>query len=301
MGGQSILGAYENLEKREWAPSELFRVVSVPYRLEPNTVAAYGLETFDGLLNVVPASRSLFWRDAFPAPNPAIFVGYNYITHQNALDFLCCTSYPLDRIAPLDTLRLANVGFLLSLMPIDSPDLTQVSGPDDRRVPPRRGDSVDVRLKGLAAMLLGKVDVYVYRVPDPLPRAHMATRIETAQAAPGSAAIAAVAQLAVSGAAVVVPEAAAGLHPDDGAKVSAVVEIPDGYAITVSAPQGGVLLLNQLWRPYWQVLVDGVMVAPPVEANLIEMAVDLPAGASQVEFLYKPPLLRQTVLGMLAR
>jgi hypothetical protein len=292
MGGQSVLVAYDDLTRHDWSGPAPVRVVSLPYRLEPNTVAAYGLESFDGLLNIVPELRSRFWAAAFRAPNPNLTVGYNYISSQDGLDFLCCESYPLARIAAPEVLRLANVGFVLSLLPLEGEGLTQVAGPVAGWRPPRRGDALRERLSGYGRMLLGPVGVHVYRLDEPLPRAHVARRVEAAPAEIDPETVQAVARAALDGAALVEPAALPGLRGDESARVESVTETPDGYRVAVAAPAGGVLLVNQLWRPFWRVEIDGVPQPPPVAANLIEMAVALPPGARRVELRYSPPRLR---------
>ncbi|MCZ8374878.1 MAG: hypothetical protein O9342_05835 [Beijerinckiaceae bacterium] len=66
--------------------------------------------------------------------------------------------------------------------------------------------------------------------------------------------------------------------------------------IAVEAPSGGVLLLNDVWHPWWFAEVDGVP-ARILRANGIFRAVVLPRGARQVTFRFEPVrgLLRQAL------
>jgi hypothetical protein len=64
--------------------------------------------------------------------------------------------------------------------------------------------------------------------------------------------------------------------------------------ITVDVPRGGVLLLNDIWHPWWFAEVDG-MPAKVLRANGIFRAVVLPRGAKQVTFRFEP------VRGMIRR
>lgn len=64
--------------------------------------------------------------------------------------------------------------------------------------------------------------------------------------------------------------------------------------VAVAAPQGGVLLLNDVWHPWWFASVDG-QPAPVLRANGIFRAVILPPGAKTVRFEFRP--LRGVMLG----
>jgi len=57
--------------------------------------------------------------------------------------------------------------------------------------------------------------------------------------------------------------------------------------IDATSPQGGFLVLNDVWHPWWQVEVDGKP-ANLLRANVIFRAVELPAGAHQVRFVFRP-------------
>lgn len=59
--------------------------------------------------------------------------------------------------------------------------------------------------------------------------------------------------------------------------------------IAVEAPRGGVLLLNDVWHPWWFAEVDGEP-ARILRANGIFRAVLLPDGARQVTFRFEPAL-----------
>lgn len=57
--------------------------------------------------------------------------------------------------------------------------------------------------------------------------------------------------------------------------------------LSVNAPQGGYLVLNDTYYPGWSAFVDGVEV-PVHRANISVRAVKLPVGAREVEFKYVP-------------
>ncbi len=58
-------------------------------------------------------------------------------------------------------------------------------------------------------------------------------------------------------------------------------------AVEVDAPAGGILLLNDVWDPWWRVSVDGKE-AEILEANVIFRAVVCPRGHHLVRFTFEP-------------
>ncbi len=57
--------------------------------------------------------------------------------------------------------------------------------------------------------------------------------------------------------------------------------------VAVDAPDGGWLVLNDVWHPWWRVEIDG-QPAPLLRGNVIFRAVSLPPGARQVRFYFDP-------------
>jgi hypothetical protein len=57
--------------------------------------------------------------------------------------------------------------------------------------------------------------------------------------------------------------------------------------VTVDAPSGGMLLLNDVWDPWWRVAIDGVE-AELLRANVIFRAVQVPPGKLTVRFRFEP-------------
>jgi len=57
--------------------------------------------------------------------------------------------------------------------------------------------------------------------------------------------------------------------------------------VSVNAPDGGYLVLNDVWHPWWRVEIDGQR-SDVLRANGIFRAVKLPAGARQVRFYFAP-------------
>jgi hypothetical protein len=68
--------------------------------------------------------------------------------------------------------------------------------------------------------------------------------------------------------------------------------------VAVQATRGGVLLLNDVWHPWWFAEIDGKR-TPVLRANGIFRAVILPAGATEVVFRFEP--VRGLIRGLMTR
>jgi hypothetical protein len=278
MGGQTIHHGYTNLSERPWQTPELLRAATVPYRLDPNTVAAYGLESFDGLVNSYARSRAEWWRWAFPGVAIGVTTGYTYIANQQSTDFLCCRSYPVEKIVGLDRLRLGNVGYLVSVLPLVGEGIEQISGPKDGRTPPRRDDPMSGKIKRFLELLADPGEVYVYSIMNPLPRAWLAQGVTTAETYEERL------QLALKHQAVVTtPTALPEARPGN---IKLIKQVKDGYDLELEAPDGGVLLVNVPYNKYWQAEAgDKKLTILP--ANDLHIAIGLPTGLSNLTLRYR--------------
>jgi hypothetical protein len=58
-------------------------------------------------------------------------------------------------------------------------------------------------------------------------------------------------------------------------------------AISVDAPGGGILVLNDVWHPWWRATIDGKP-ADILKANVLFRAVVVPPGRHEVRFSFHP-------------
>lgn len=296
-GGQVPTTLIGNLAHPDWAPTDHpFRVVTVPYRLDPNTVSAYGLESFDGFVNNPPAGHSLYWRHAICGDRAGCsWLAQTYILSAAAVDLQCCRSYPAATLLPpLDALRAGNVEYVVSVLPIDG--LEQVSGPAADSVPPRRDDPLVPRLRALLGLILDPQPVHVYRLPDALPRAFVAEGIDPVEGPVESPAWTerAVAS-AIARRVAVDPAAAATLPAPHPGRVVRVEEIRDGYRLDLELPEGGLVAVNAPWSPFWQASGDDGAALTIASANLIHTVIAVPPGTRGVTLLHRRPLLREVL------
>ncbi len=301
MGGQAIYRNYPNLAQRDWAPQRLFRSVTIPFRMDPDTTAAYGLESFDGLTNVRFNSKVLFWEKAMPRANRAVDTGYLYVTSHDFMDFLCCRSYDAATVLKLDALRFGNVEFVISALPLGGGGLERVSGPDSDSIPPRRGEPMMDKIAGLLHLLFTPTNAYIYRIPDPLPRAFVARGVIAGTTQPDDEA----------GYDVLIAQALdrrAVVAPDDigllggpltnlpAGRVLSVKKAFEGYDIGIDMPAGGVLVINSPWAPFWQAEASGRRLQV-VATNAIHSAIAVPPGEILIRFRYLRPMLREVIFG----
>ena len=91
------------------------------------------------------------------------------------------------------------------------------------------------------------------------------------------------------------PQSQVVLSPEDAEKVpsggigNASLKDCDSQKVVVdvNAPYGGVLVLNDVWHPWWRATVDG-QEQPIMRANVIFRAVAVPPGQHKVSFVFTP-------------
>ncbi len=293
-GGQSQYWVFDNLRHPDWAPKHPFRTVTIPYGLFPNTVAGYGLETFDSLLNVVPAQRGRFFQYGLPDGHTSSV--HNYIVSARSVDFLCCAEYDFLGERDLVLLRMANVEFVLSVLPLKGAGLKLVSGPPAGTLPPRRDDPLMKKIAGFLSMLWQRRNVYVYRIADVLPRAFVARGAATVTETDVRSRTYYDALANQANRHLIAPTG--GSNAPNGATaaygtgvVRAVAAVPGGYDLSVTMDAAGTVVVNTPFLPFWKArAADGTQLRT-AEVNAIHTAIAVPEGTHIIHFRYaRPPL-----------
>jgi len=297
-GGQSQFHSIENLTNRDWAPDEPFRVITIRHRRPEPMIAAgfYGLDTFDSSVNLTPAPIIRYWNLAIRRSGqsnegmPRIMLDYDQWSSEKR-------SLRIDGMVDLDMLGIANVGFVLSPVPLYGGGVEKVSGPDDDTFSIFRGLNTAEEKLGYLRHRLRKIvrygKVYVYRVPQSLPRVFPATAVKrVADDLSDEALLRNVKKEALKRVVFVRGKEASVLNQrPEGMQVTDYQLVTNGYDIQVDAPDGGVLVVNTAYLPFWKAWADGRPV-PVVQANMVHMALAVPPGTKTVKLRYRRPFFR---------
>jgi hypothetical protein len=277
------------------------RVSSVVYRLPAGLMSAAGLDTIDGFINLRLKRQADYWhkgvlRERFTEIGQSLLKSPGW-------DMKCCSSYELDKFVDIDFLRIANVGYIFSKLPLQSINPSLISGPTAVEPPPRNSDPILSRLGRYGRLNFKPAPILVYRLANPIPRVFAAKGVvRTGDALSAEDFLQRVKKYALEHYAVV----RAGSAPSGIQKANLSLKIlkyrliRDGIAIQVEAPQGGIVVVNIPYVSYWNAEVDGAK-ATVFSANQIHLAIDVKPGGKTILLRYKRPLLRDKIFSSKSR
>ena len=67
--------------------------------------------------------------------------------------------------------------------------------------------------------------------------------------------------------------------------------LPDGFALQLSSPNGGVVIVNTPYLPFWN--IKNVPIFP---INGFQIGIAVPAGTEHLTLSYKRPTLREILI-----
>lgn len=297
-GGQSQFHSIENLTNRDWAPDEPFRVITIRHQRPEPMIAAgfYGMDTFDSSTNLTPAPIIRYWNLSVRPPGqmkehmPRVMLEYGQWSSEKR-------SLNISGLVNLDMLGIANVGFVLSPVPLHGGGVKKVSGPDDDTFSIFRGLNTMAEKWGYFRHRLRKImrygKIYVYRLPQSLPRVFSATAVKrVADGLSDEALLRHVEKEALQRVIFVREKQSSALNQSpEKLLVEDYRLVTNGFDIQVDAPDGGVLVINVAYLPFWKAWADEKPVAV-VQANMVHMAVAVPPGTQKVTLRYRRPFLR---------
>lgn len=296
LGGQGDYHRVAALTHPDWLPPDTdrhsFRTVSLYEAPTSNIVAGfYGFDTFDGQMNLNNKYWGRYWSAVMyddPSHNLTTRIGWRW-------DLWDGKAYDAGRHVRLDLLAAANVRYLLSPLPLATAGLRLVHEAARAywlRGSPEIFGGMGGFLRHQLRVLAGGGDIFVYELADPAPRLYAATAVVNAPAAMDHNAYYDLVSAAVAKRQVVVSDADAGIV---GQAAPMTIEtwraVEDGYDVTLSAPEGGILVVNTTYWPWWQATADGRDL-PLVAADGVHLAVTVPAGARNIRIRYHRPMLR---------
>lgn len=296
-GGQGNMIAYETLKRDDWKPKEDFRVATMFDTPNANIVAGmYGLDVFDGQMNMAHIAWDDYWKS---------------IVHRDPTHILTTRigskwqywdgrAYDVERHLRLDLLGIANVRFLLSAMPLKGEGLRAVVVPAAGEQAKQRPESFPSQFDFFKFRLRRVFDPgrhYVYELPRFLPRVFAATGVEVAP--PGMDGMSLHDRVAASAFRGIVTVGANDAGAFDGLGKLNVLRfrrIIDGYDIVVDAPAGGILVINNMFVPFWRATAGDERRLKAVPANAaMHTAIAVPPGVKDIRILYRRPLLRERI------
>jgi hypothetical protein len=299
--GQIQFHGIRNLVQKPEADEGLVRTVTMRmWRPEPNLVAGvYGRDSLDGTINLVSRDLTDYWNQGIMKDRRARYDMPEFALEPRFFDPQT-RIYALDNQVSLAHLAIGNVRYVVSGLPMAAPGLHEVS------VPPAQ-EQLGVAPASMSEKLLHygkKLDqawngfsVYVYRLDETLPRAFGARgSLVVDDDAPLEFFADMVGRHALQRLTVV---RRSNSRPLDGSTagvtVSSIAKTDNGYEARIDAAEGGVVVFNVPFTPFWYATADG-RPCPAVPVNMIHTAVPVPPGITVVSLDYRRPLLRERLL-----
>ena len=291
-GGLSTLtGALDQLEKRNWLPSKPVRVVSVRYRLGGLYAAAAGLDTLDGQINI--SAINPYWK--YILKSRKVYSAHPGL-RLDEIDLECCDHYDFNKFADIDLLRIANVGYVLSIVPLIGSGITQVAGPQGIGDLPRSYDGIFDRLEKSVRQIIFSSKIRIYALDTPLERIYPISKLIISKANNSeNDFFELIKKNALNKIAIVrendLPD---GLARNEG---TLIIEkwalVKDGVKIDVKSGSGFVVF-NSPYLPFWNAYADGKKQIT-FSVNNAQMAAYIPKNTKRFDFKYERPSLKDTI------
>ncbi len=304
-GGQSQYHSIDNLAATDWRPDGPFRVITLRVRdLGPEPAIAYGfygLESFDVYQMLQSKERTAYYYSGIfrrqsraGQADPRLMVDWS--RWRDGL------YRGLGEQVSLNLLRIANVGDIISPIPIEEKGIRLVSAPDRPPITKfDRGGNMRGYLKDRIDRLFDFPEMYIYAIPDAYPQLYRAgrvvyvsdslseidfiKRVDLETAGPGRVIVARRRERQTLG------------STNAGLVVKSFSQIRDGYQAAIDAPDGGIVVVNTAALPFWGAFADGKPLKI-VAVNQIQLAVRVPAGTGNVVFRYHRPSLKDALNGI---
>jgi hypothetical protein len=278
------------------------RALTIPYRINANTTAAAGFDTIDGTYHIILSRVAEFWARGLPA-DPTTIDRTRHPIHASIRDtsggwsIKCCEIHPIGKFFDLNLLRVVNVGYIVSALPLQDRQLRQISGPTEPISPlPENAVGFDW-IKDRLILLLDPPPLYVYRIENPLPRVFAATSVVRVTPEIQVRDFYSLVSQYGRDRAVITRHPAGPVASGSEAtmSVSAFRLENDRVVAQVDAPKGGTLVVNIPYTPFWTAFA-GASKLKVYPVNGIQMAVTVPAGSTTVVLDYARPGIGDLVM-----
>ncbi len=298
-GGQSAYSAMKPEKGAGYQQSPL-RVVTIRARdigPEPSLAGSfYGMENYDTNHALLPSQYTSFWSlgiNRGKPHGPRIWIDWKRWNGE---------TYDFSDRHQLNLLRVANVGLVISPLPLTGPGLSKVSGPE--KTPLTLADALKQPLAYVKERFLRLVDFnepYLYSLAASYPRVYAGRRKIAVDDSLDDVEILKKLGAGIFDGEIVIKSSDSALlgSSTNSLKVVKLEKIRNGIRIDVDAPEGGILIYNTPAIPLWRAHA-GEMELPIYEVNLIHQAVRVPPGFREVVFEYDRPGLWQIISEKLA-
>ena len=316
-GNQVRLSSIPNLvDRSSWEPDKMYRAVTtMPYiHFHPNFLWAYGIDTLDGYINLIPKTFTDFWyyglhKNKFTLPEPIAVGGNLYITYYHeqsifnkAIEFDTKEIYLKNHI-DINMLRITNTGYIFSFFPIISEEkLTLVSSA--KKLPYTKSDIKSETKKFIyykdkffeyGNLIFNPPEMYVYEIKQFSDRFFFPVKIYYLSS-----------EKNIRDGFKYISEnynknSTYTFEKDILPAVGEIIyekKIKDGYEVKVNVEQEGIFVFNTFFSPYWKVYINkeisGIY-------NLFDFhtGVKLNKGSHVLKLKYERELLREKIWKLL--
>jgi hypothetical protein len=299
LGGYGAAYASEGvLGQPTWLTAQPVRVVTIPYRLAVNTPILHGLDTMDGGgIHVPLRSLTHMWKHGVTRNSAGIDMVSGFVPMAVGQDAMKCSErIDIDKYFDTAFLRLSNVGFILSTVPLTGEGLTQVAG-STTSAPVRCSASHGERLRKYADYVFHPPEPRIYALDHPAPRVYAAQAVQLLDTDDEDPIERLQSRRGADQLALVRPGDGAGLVAGaQDAAVSRFALVEDGVDIDVSAPHGGLVVVNTGFLPFWTATSNG-RPARVIPVNGFQMGVVVSPGATDIRLRYHRPTLKDKMFG----
>jgi len=259
----------------------------------------YGIPSFDGQANLNNQFWSRYWVGILRNKLGPLVTRIGW-----QRKYWNGKAYDADKHVRFSLLAAANVRYALSPLPLLSHDLRLIHQPAadaSWRSHPSMFPDIWAYLAHRFKVIFYGGDNYVYEINGALPRIYAAQ--ETYVVSDNLDDVSFLERVidAASQYAAVVRESDAKIL-GGAANAAMVVEqfeiLSDGYAVTVESPGGGILMINNMYWPWWTASADGRDLAM-VPANGVQMAVNVPKDVTEIKIIYHRPTMAARVSELL--
>ncbi len=295
-GGQSQYHEIEALKSDVISVQGNYRSVTFYEMPNANIVAGvYGVPTFDGQANLNNQYWARYWTGVLQnkITNLVTRIGWNWAYWNGQY-------YDADKHVRFDLLAMANVRYAFSPLPLASPNLTEIYHPRNQglaRASFEMFDNIWAYLWNRIKVVFSSGDNYIYEVSNVLPLVYGAANIEVvADTISDAAYFDTLGRVGLERVAVIKMSDARALKGHEAVKMTVLgfKKIPNGYRIQVDAPNGGLLMVNTLYWPWWTATVDDVA-APVIPANGVQVAIPVHRNGTFVTLSYDRPKLSDQI------